>query len=68
MIWRKGKPDWESRERAERADKAVAKSEQDVDQTEELKSFIGEAMAYLARLNQENNFSAKMAKAYGGHK
>lgn len=68
MMWRKKKSNPEALARLSRADEAIAKSEKDAVQTQELRNFIGDAMAYLARLNQENNFSVKMAAAYRGHK
>lgn len=63
-MWRK-KHTPDAEDRLKRADEAVAKSTRDAEQTQELRNFIGDAMAYLARLNQENSFAKKMELAYG---
>jgi hypothetical protein len=63
-MWRKKKSNPEALERLERADQAIIKSEEDSVHTQELRTVIGDAMAYLAKLNQENSFAVKMERAY----
>lgn len=52
------------RDRLAQADRAVVKSEKDLESSRKLNQLIEDGANWLARLNQENNFSIRLEAAY----
>lgn len=62
------KPDPAVQEQTKRAEDAIQQSLAEQEKVNAVREFVGNALDYLAQLNEENSFSIKMEAAYAPRK